>query len=133
MMIQTQVKKQLNTIIDLLPEEQAELVLDFALLLRQRQSEPLSSDRLNSATTSTEWETALADAEDYWFQLPESVRTQYSEQTVALLRDRILDADTQLNALRKRVTLQYPDQPVLYLDADAEPAPPLFVRSPRLR
>ena len=80
---------------------------------------------------ATEWEAALAAAEEYWFQLPEAVRTRYHNQTVALLHNQILDADQQLAALRKRITSEYPDQPVLYLDADAELMPPLFVRSPR--
>lgn len=37
-MTQTQVKEQVNALLDTLPPEQAELVLDFATLLRQRQA-----------------------------------------------------------------------------------------------
>jgi len=83
--------------------------------------------------TPTEWEAALAAAEEYWFQLPETMRTQYSGRVVALLRDSILDADPKLKILRRSVAVQYPNQPILYLDADAEQEPPLFVLSPHLR
>lgn len=132
-MTQTQVKEQLNTLIDLLPAEQAELVLDFAVLLRQRQMQTKPTDQVSATPDATEWETALAAAEEFWFQLPHSSRAQYQNKTVALLRNQIIDADIQIHALRKRVTSQYPDQPVLYLDADAEKLPPLYIRSPRLR
>lgn len=134
-MTQSQVKEQLTALIDVLPPEQAELVLDFASLLRHRyiqavqQALPQANPR--SADSALTWEEALASAEVYWFQLPETTRQQYSGRTVALLRNRILDADEKLRDLRKRVTALYPDQPVLYLDADAEQEPPLFVRSPR--
>jgi hypothetical protein len=132
-MTQTQVKEQLNALVDLLPAEQAALLLDFAVLLRQRQTQTASATRADSTTSLTEWEAALATAEEYWFQLPESVRARYSNQTVAILREQILDADQQLKILRQRVASKYPNQPVLYLDADAELMPLLFVRSPRLR
>lgn len=132
-MTQTQVKEQLNALLDLLPVEQAELVLDFAVLLRQRQIQIKPTEQVIAIPDLSEWETALADAEEYWFQLPDSIRAQYQNKTVALLRDQIIDADLQLQTLRQRVTSQYPDQPVLYLDADAEKLPPLYIRSPRLR
>lgn len=132
-MTQTQVKEQLNALLDLLPAEQAELVLDFAVLLRQRQIQTRPTEQGIAVPDLSEWETALAAAEDYWFQLPDSSRAQYKNKTVALLRDQILDADVQLQALRKRLTSQYPDQPVLYLDADAEKLPPLFLFGPHFR
>ncbi len=132
-MTQTQVKEQLNALVDLLPAEQAALLLDFAVLLRQRQTQTATATKSDSTTSLTEWEAALVAAEEYWFQLPESVRAKYSNQTVAILREQILDADQQLKSLRQRVASMYPNQPVLYLDADAELMPPLFVRSPRLR
>lgn len=132
-MTQAQVKEQLNALIDLLPTEQAELVLDFAVLLRQRQLQTKPTEQVVAVPDLPEWETALAAAEEYWFQLSDSVRAQYQNQTVALLRDQIIDADIQLQALRKRVTSNYPDQPVLYLDADTEKLLPLYIRSPRLR
>jgi hypothetical protein len=83
--------------------------------------------------TVAAWESALAVAEIYWFQLPESVRQRYLGQTVALLRDRILDSDIELHDLRLRMAAQYLNQPILYLDADAEQEPILLLRSPRLR
>lgn len=132
-MTQAQVKEQLNALIDLLPTEQAELVLDFAVLLRQRQIQTKPTEQVVAVPDLSEWETALAAAEEYWFQLADSVRAQYQNKTVALLRDQIIDADIQLQALRKRVTSNYPDQPVLYLDADTEKLLPLYIRSPRLR
>ena len=82
---------------------------------------------------ATDWEAALAFAEDYWFQLPALIRAKYTGQVVALLQNHILDADIELNALRQRVAIEYPNQPVLYMNADAEQTPPLFVRSPRFR
>lgn len=132
-MTQTQVKEQLNALLDLLPVEQAELVLDFAVLLRQRQIQTKPTEQVIAIPDLSEWETALANAEEYWFQLPDSIRAQYQNKTVALLRDQIIDADVQLQTLRQRVTSEYPDQPVLYLDANAEKLPPLYIRSPRLR
>jgi hypothetical protein len=132
-MTQAQVKEQLNALIDLLPTEQAELVLDFAVLLRQRQVQTKPTEQVVAVPDLPEWETDLAAAEEYWFQLSDSVRAQYQNKTVALLRDKIIDADIQLQALRKRVTSNYPDQPVLYLDAGTEKLLPLYIRSPRLR
>lgn len=132
-MTQAQVKEQLNALIDLLPTEQAELVLDFAVLLRQRQIQTKPTEQVVAVPDLSEWETALAAAEEYWFQLADSVRAQYQNKTVALLRDQIIDADIQLQALRKRVISNYPDQPVLYLDANTEKLLPLYIRSPRLR
>jgi hypothetical protein len=132
-MTQTQIKERLNALVDTLPEDQATLLLDFAVMLRQRQTQSTLTARLTADTAPTEWEAALAAAEEYWFQLPESTRSQYSGRVVALLYDRVLDTDTELKTLRRRVTAQYPDQPVLYLDADAEQEPPLFVLSPHLK
>lgn len=82
---------------------------------------------------TAEWEADLAVAEGYWFQLPVLVRARYTGQVVALLQNQILDADIELNALRQRVAIEYLNQPVLYINADAEQTPPLFVRSPRFR
>ena len=82
---------------------------------------------------TAEWEADLAVAEEYWFQLPLLVRAKYTGQVVALLQNHILDADIELKVLRQRVAIEYPNQPVLYIDADAEQTPPLFVRSPRFR
>lgn len=132
-MTQTQIKEQLSDLVDKLPADQAALVLDFAVMLRQRQARPVVSDRSNTSIAPTEWEAALAASEEYWFQLPESTRLAYNGRVVALLYNRIVDADTELKTLRRRVTAQYPNQPVLYLDADAEQEPPLFVLSPHLR
>lgn len=132
-MTQTQVKEELNTLIDALPPEQAELVLDFAILLSQRQVSLETPMKAQESAPISEWEAALVKAESYWFQLPENVRAQYAGHTVALLRNRILDADVALKTLRSRVAKQYPDQPVLYLAADAEQDPILMIRSPRLR
>lgn len=132
-MTQTQIKERLNALFDTLPEDQAALLLDFAVMLRQRQTQSTSFARVNAGAAPTEWEAALAAAEEYWFQLPESTRSQYSGRVVALLYDRILDDDEKLKTLRHRITAQYPNQPVLYLDADAEQEPPLFVLSPHLK
>lgn len=132
-MSQVQIKEQLNALIDSLPADQAELLLDFAVLLRQRQMQTTHSDYLLVDPSSTAWERALAEAENYWFQLHEAVQAQYRGQTVAILHNQILDADKELAVLRERVTKKYPEQPVLYLPADAEQVPPLLVRSPRFR
>ena len=136
-MTQTQVKEQLNALLDRLPPEQAELVLDFATLLRQRQSQlekkvKTQENRL-AIENVTDWETSLAEAERYWFQLPEAVRVQYTGSIIALLRTQILGADVDLKVLRRRIAEQYPEQPVLYMDANAEREPILIMRSPRLR
>lgn len=132
-MTQTQVKEELNTLIDALPPDQARLVLDFAALLRQRQVSLEAQTKTPEDALINEWAAALAKAESYWFQLPENVRAEYAGRTVALLRNRILDADVALKNLRSRVTAQYPNQPVLYLEADAEQEPALIIRSPCLR
>lgn len=136
-MTQTQVKEQLNALLDKLPPDQAELVLDFAALLRQRQShlekQVKTQENRPEIENVTDWETSLAEAERYWFQLSEAVRAQYAGRIVALLRNQILDADIELKALRRRIAMQYSDQPVLYMDANAEQEPILIMRSPRLR
>lgn len=82
---------------------------------------------------TTEWEAELAIAEEYWFQLSVAVRSKYTGKVVALLHNRILGVDVTVKALRKRIAIQYPDQPVLYIDADAEQEPSLVVLSPHLR
>ncbi|MFN8494435.1 MAG: hypothetical protein U0350_42940 [Caldilineaceae bacterium] len=132
-MTQTQVKEELNTLIDALPPDQAELVLDFAVLLRQRQGSHETQAKTQEGAPLSEWEAALVKAEKYWFQLPENVRAQYAGRIVALSHNRILDTDLELKVLRKRITEQYPDQPILYLETDAEQEPVLVIRSPRLR
>lgn len=126
-----QIKEQLTILLDLLPPEQAELVLDFATLLQHRQAQ--LKDQPPKTQNGSTWETALASAEEYWFHLSEAARQKYAGQIVALLRNQILDSDADLKHLRKRMLGQYPDQPILYLDAEAEQEPPLFVRSPRLQ
>lgn len=128
-----QVKRQLSALIDKLPPDQAELVLDFAVLLHQRQPHSYTHQRSPDAESVSDWEMALVTAETYWFQLPESKRKKYGGRIVALLYDRILDSDTKLRDLRARMVTQHPNQPILYLDADSEPEPALFIRSPRLR
>ena len=132
-MTQTQVKEQLNILLDKLPPDQAELVLDFATLLRQRQSHLEKQEKSPEIEPVTNWDTTLAEAEQYWFQLPGAVRSQYAGRIVALLPNQILDADVELKALRRRIAVQYPDQPVLYMDANAAQDPVLIMRSPRLR
>ncbi len=80
---------------------------------------PAQQHRLRQLTQSSQ-ERRLTDVESSEL---ESLLEQY--------HNRILGADVTVKALRKRIAIQYPDQPVLYIDAEQEPS--LVVLSPHLR
>jgi hypothetical protein len=79
------------------------LVLDFAALLHRRRPDSPTPPSGPDGESISDWETALATAEAFWFQLPESKRKPYSGRIVALLYDRVLDSDVQMRALRARM------------------------------
>lgn len=127
-----EIKQQLLNVADTLPFEKMQQLLDFADFLKQQN---LSGSRLAHADahkTLDEWEEALSQAEVYWFNLPESVRHSYAGKVVALSKNRIVDSDLQLQSLKRRVGKKFANQPILYLDADAELLPPLIIHSPNL-
>jgi hypothetical protein len=119
------IRENLVKLFERLPDDKAELLLEFATFL-SRQA------RLPESTGLTPAERELERAEDYWFGLPESTRRLYSGQTVAVTSERIVDADPGLSVLRHRVAEQHPGQVVLFIDAAAEREPELVLRSPRL-
>lgn len=125
-MIALEIKEKVLDLLDSMPAEDSQKVLDFAFQLqdKQKQTEPRSTDA---------WEAALANAEKFWFSLPISTRKQYSGQVVAIANNQIIDTAKHISELRRRVAMKYRNQPVLFIDADAEQEPALFVRSPRLR
>jgi len=124
-MTRIQVKENLDRLIERLPDDKAELLLDFAAFLSQHPHAP------ESAALSQD-EQELARAEEYWFGLPEEARRACSGKTVAVTANRIVDSDTDLAALRRRVTAQSLDQVILFINAEAEREPILVLRSPRL-
>jgi hypothetical protein len=89
-------------------------------LLHQRQPGSKIRKQLPNIETLSEWEVVLAEAEAYWFRLPESVRQQYGGRTVAVLHDRILDSDVTLRDLRTRMVVEHPNQPILYSSTGAQ-------------
>jgi hypothetical protein len=124
-----EVKQRLITVLDSLPPDKAEAVLDFAQFLQQQvEGQPATPE-----DEWDEWERAIIAAEEYWFSLPEETRQGYIGKTVAVVEGRILDADRDRSALQERVRGQYPDQPVLYIEGEAKYLEPLVVRSPRLK
>ncbi len=124
-MTHTQVKDNLVQLLEQLPHDKAELLLDFAAFLKQQPS-PHELSALSIA------ERELVRAEDFWFSLPKETRHQYLGKIVAVSFEKILDADSDLSALRRRVSAQLPAQTILYIEADAEREPMLVVRSPHL-
>ena len=130
-MTDQEVKERLLTVLDTLPPDKAEAVLDFATFLheqvRAQQGQPAPEPEQN------EWDRAIDAAEEYWFGLPEATRQSYIGRTAALVERRILDADSDRIALEERVVRQYPDLPVLYVEGETEQFKPLVVLSPRLR
>lgn len=115
-----EIQLRLEILLAKLPEKKAEQVLEFAEAL---QAEEMGDDA---------WTRALVEAESYWFSLPLTAREQFTGKVVALKANKILDTDASLTALQQRVRAQFPNQPVLYLDANAQPEPTLVMRSPRL-
>src|SRR5262249_36125159 len=127
-MTHRELKERLDALLDELPEDKASLLLDFAAFLRQ-QAETAQPVPANGWEL---WEQAIIAAEEYWFGLPEAARHSYGNKIVAVVAGRILDADTDSATLLMRVQAGYPDQPILYIEAQAERLPPLTFRSPRL-
>lgn len=122
-----EVKQRLLTVLDALPPDKAEAVLDFATFLQHQVEAPAPAEEWDD-----EWDRAIIAAEEYWFSLPEATRQNYLGQTAAVVEGRILDADKDRSALRARVRAQYPGQPVLYIEGEAKYLEPLVIRSPRL-
>ena len=125
-MTRDEVKEKLEALLNELPGDKAQLLLDFAAFLKQLVP-PSGPPEL------TDWERQLVTAEDYWFGLPEEVRRSYSGKIVAVLPDKIVAADQDRAALRRKVKALYPDRAVLYVSPDEERHQPLVIRSPRLR
>jgi hypothetical protein len=127
-MTRKEVKKKLEALLDSLPVDKAELVLEFAASLGQElqssSKESTPSDELSA------WEQELATAEDYWFGLPEAERRKYSGQMVAVLENKIVGSDPDVQKLQQKVAINYPRQPVLYIDGEATREPALVIRSP---
>lgn len=128
-----QVKQQLVDAVDALSYERMQQLLDFAAFLKQRSDIIPESEQGTEDGSHNAWEESLCNAEVYWFSLPEQVRRTYEGKVVALLKDQIVDSDQQLRTLKQRVRKNLADQPVLYLEVDAELLPPLSIRSPKLR
>ncbi|MBI3760252.1 MAG: hypothetical protein HY260_00085 [Chloroflexi bacterium] len=128
----SEVKERLGSIVDVLPSDKAQLLLDFATFLKQQfRGEVESPAQIESDNGLDDWDREIVAAEEYWFSLPESTRQNYSGKTVAVAKDRILDADGDIDALTGRIEAQYPDLPVLYIEAEAERLPTLVILSPR--
>ena len=133
-MTRDEVRMKLIELVSGLPQTQAELLLDFAGLLRRHSQ--LSNLPIAAAEPTgdlDDWDRALIAAEEYWFALPESVRREYSGKTAAVQAGRILDSDESLTALHDRILQHYLDQPVLFIEGDAEREPILVLHSPQLR
>ncbi len=133
-MTREEVKEQLEALLDELPGDKVQLLLDFAAFLKQQAQtdERLLQPPMPEAEWN-DWDRAIIAAEEYWFSLPEATRHAYIGKTVAVIEGRILDADSDPEALTARIEAQYPDQPVLYVEGEAERLRPLVVLSPRLR
>lgn len=130
-MTDQEIKQRLLSVLDALPPDKAEAVLDFATFLKEQvqaqQGQPAHEEEMN------DWNRALNAAEEYWFGLPEATRQGYIGRTAAVVDGRILDADSDAAALEERVVTQYPDVPVLYVEGETKQFEPLVVLSPRLR
>lgn len=134
-MTRQEIHERLDTLLAELPPDKAQLLLDFATFLKT-QATAQSDLPLASAPAHIEedaWDKAIVAAETYWFSLSLETRQAYKGQMVAVTPERILDSDPDRRTLRQRVMARYPDQPVLYIEAEAEPLEPVVVRSPRLR
>jgi len=129
-MTREEVKEQLEALLDELPGDKAQMLLDFAAFLKQQARAGVPP---TPQEDWTDWERAIIAAEEYWFSLPEETRRAYVGKTAAVIEGRILDADSNIRELEVRIRAQYPDQPVLYIEGEAEQFPALFIRSPRLR
>jgi hypothetical protein len=131
-MTRRELKEQLEAMLEALPEDKATLLVDFAAFLSQQvQAGQLDEPTAEPDTHWDAWEREVIAAEEYWFSLPEKVRRSYGSKTVAVVRDSVLDADDDPDALAARVEAQYPGQPMLYVEATAERLPALILRSPR--
>jgi len=122
-----EVKEQLEALLETLPEDKAQLLLDFAAFLKQQTQTPPAEAAWDA------WDRAIIEAEDYWFSLPEKTRRSYMGKTAAVVAGQILDADSDRATLRARVRAKYSNRPVLYVEGEAERLQPLVVLSPRLR
>ena len=129
-MTREEVKEQLEALLDELPGDKAQMLLDFAAFLKQQARAGVPP---TPQEDWTDWDRAVIAAEEYWFSLPEATRQAYLGKTAAVVEGRILDADSNRAALQERISAQYPDLPVLYVEGEAEQFKPLVVLSPHLR
>lgn len=129
-MTPTEVKQRLMAIVDELPPDKAQSLLDYAAFLGQRAFDDQASG--NDSPALNDWDRAIIAAEEYWFSLPEAKRKEFGKKTVAVTNGRILGADENRQSLRKRLAAEYPGQPILYVEADAKQLEPLIWRGPRL-
>jgi len=134
-MLRAELKERIEDVLEALPAEKAEMVLDYAAYLKERATrghetipEVVSPDEEEDTG-----ERELAEAEAYWFDLPEKTHRSYLGKTVAVQKGAILDSDSNLASLRRRVEERHADEVVLYIEADAEREPVLVLRSPRLK
>ncbi len=130
-MTDQEIKERLLSVLDALPPDKAEAVLDFATFLQEQVRAQQGRPELEAE--QNDWNRAVDAAEEYWFGLPEATRQSYVGRTAAVVDGRILDADSDAAALEERVVRQYPDLPVLYVEGETKQFEPLVVLSPRLR
>jgi len=128
-MTRKEIKGKLEALLEILPDDKAEAVLDFAEFLQHQVGTQLPA----AEEEWDDWDRAIIAAEEYWFSLSEETRHAYIGRTAAVVEGRILDADSDRMALEERVRAQYPDLPVLYVEGEAEQFKPLVVLSPHLR
>ena len=125
------VKEKLDALLEVLPDDKAELLLDFAAFLKQQvQAEVQQPPAIESEAGLDIWDQEIIAAEDYWFGLPEETRRAYVGKTAAVIASRILDSDSDREALETRIETQYPDRPVLYIEGEAKYLEPLVVITP---
>jgi hypothetical protein len=130
-MTDQEIIQRLLTVLDALPPDKAEAVLEYATFLQGEVQGLETRPALKGEAAA--WNRALDAAEEYWFGLPEATRQGYIGRTAAVVEGRILDADRDRASLRRRVAAQHPGLPVLYIEGETKQFEPLVVLSPRLK
>jgi hypothetical protein len=128
-MTDQEMKERLLTVLETLPAEKVEAVLEFATSLQDKmETQPPAAD-----ADLDDWDRAVIAAEEYWFSLPEAERHAYTGKVVAVVKGKILAVDTGLAQLQARIRAEYLDTPVLYIEGEAEQFPEIRILSPKLR
>jgi len=131
----TAVDKPLSELVEALPPDIQASVRDFVEFLltkREQAAEPVADGGGNGSRFPMDPRrpVMLREIEAYHRLHPE-LRQKYKDQYVAIFQGKLVDHDSDPEALLERVLVRFPDQVVLQRKVEESPEVVLHFRSPR--